>query len=389
MGLSIKTRAVNQQPSVPVASTSVDQNPQERTFFSDGLSRLELVLLWLIGAICFIAVITHFQSYSQKVAEFGDNGQYLSAAQAIEHWDFGAAHTKQAWGLSYLIALLSRFHLSDSFSLLFISMASSLGSMFLARSLWGPWIAAFFAVLNFPWLQTSFLGGSEPLFVVFLLASFWFSRRDRWITASVLAALATVTRPVGVFALFALGLTLLLRKDYKKCLLCTVVAALIGLVYLLPFWISFHDPLYQFHRYKHEDWQSGSLVSWPFHIITVSFLYHRGPWTNVILTGGWIGLAAVGFCSIGVKLYRDRTAGHTNEQMFAITYLMFLFCYNSLEWARWDFPRFVIPAVPLILLSFNSWLPKSRWVIYPVCAVFSILAACSAIGIQNVIGAIH
>jgi hypothetical protein len=81
MGLSIKTRAVNQQPSVPVASTSVDQNPQERTFFSDGLSRLELVLLWLIGAICFIAVITHFQSYSQKVAEFGDNGQYLSAAR--------------------------------------------------------------------------------------------------------------------------------------------------------------------------------------------------------------------------------------------------------------------------------------------------------------------
>ena len=280
---------MNHQPIAPVASAIVDQTPPERAFISDGLSRLELVLLWLeFGAICFIAVITHFQSYSQKVADFGDNGNTLSAAQAIEHWDFQAAHTKQGWGLSYLIALLSKFHLSDSFSLLFISMASSLGSLLLARNLWGPWIAVFFAALNFR-------GSRPPFWVVRNHCSCFFflpcsgsvegtagSPRRCWRPWRPV-------RPVGVFALFALGLTLLLRKDYKKLLLCTGVAAIIGFVSLLPFWISFHDPLYQFHRYKHEDWQSGSLLSWPFHIITVSFLYHRGPWTNVILTGGWMG----------------------------------------------------------------------------------------------------
>jgi hypothetical protein len=385
-GSSIEMRVVNHQP---FALSGVEPEQQKAAFKSNGPSRIELVLLWLIGAICFITVISHFQSYWQKVGDAGDNGQYISAAQAIQRWDFRAAQTKQGWGLSYLIALLSEFHLSERLSLLFISMASSLGSMFLARDLWGPWIAAFFTVLSIPWLQTSFLGGSEPLFVLLVFASFWFSRRDRWITASVLAALATVTRPVGVFVLFALGLTLLLRKDYRRLLFCTVVAALIGFVYLMPFWIAFHDPLYQFHRYKHEDWQSGYFVTWPFHIIAVSYWYYRGPWTNVMLTGGWIGLAAVGWCRIGVKLYRDRTAEQTNEGIFAITYLMFLFCYNSLEWARWDFPRFVIPAIPLILLSVNAWLPKSRWVIYPLCAVSSILAACSAIGIRNVIATLH
>jgi len=227
------------------------------------------------------------------------------------------------------------------------------------------------------------------LFVFLLFASFWFSRKERWIAASVLAAFATLTRPVGVFALFALGLSLILRKDYKKLLVCTVVAALIGFLYLLPFWISLHDPLFQFHRYKHEDWQSGALVTWPFHIIAVSYLYYTGPWTNVLLTGGWIALSTLAFFRIGLKFYREGLPEHPNEQIFAITYLLFLFCYNSLEWARWDFHRFVIPAIPLVLLTFDRWLPKSRYVLYPTCVVSSILAACSAIGIQKVISSLR
>jgi hypothetical protein len=88
---------------------------------------------------------------------------------------------------------------------------------------------------------------------------------------------------------------------------------------------------------------------------------------------------------MGAKLYRYRSMEHLNEQLFAVTYLIFLFCYNSLEWARWDFPRFVIPAIPLLLLSVYSWLPKSRYVVYPLCALSSILAGCSAIGIKNVL----
>lgn len=404
---SSKTQPGCPQPSAPTPPDSPKQ--PERARATDGPSQPELVFLWLISAACFIIVLTHFQNYSAKIVDLGDNPQYISAAQAIQHWDLRSTQTKQGWGLSYLIALLSTLHLSDQVSLVFISMASSLASVLLARSLWGPWIAAFFAILNFPWIQTSMLGGSEPLFVLLLFASFWFSRKarpkrllhespqenpqerpqERWITSSMLAALATVTRAVGVFALFALGINLVVRKQYRKLALCIAVAALIGFLYLLPFWIAFHDPLYQFHRRTHDvDWDSGHLLTWPFHVIVVSYLYYRGPWTNVILTGGWIGLAAVGFCRMGVKLYRDRGAQYLNEQIFAITYLLFLFCYNSLEWARWDFYRFVIPAIPMLLLSFDRWLPKSRYVIYPLCVVSSVLAACSAIGIKNVITAL-
>jgi hypothetical protein len=382
----VKTQPVSLQASGP----AIDSPQQhERIFRADGPSQRELILLWLLSLLCFFVVLTHFRSYTVEILKIGDNEQYISAAHAIQHWDFRSTQARQGWGVSYLIAFLSVFHLSDKVGLILISMASSLGSVLLVRNLWGPWIAAFFAILNFPWIQTSILGGSEPLFMLLLFGSFWFSRQQRWISSSALAALATVTRAVGVFALVALGLNLLFRKQYRKLALCIALAALIGLLYLLPFSIAFHDPLYQFHRRAQVgDWDSGGLLTWPFRDIVISYLYYRGPWTSVLLTGGWIALGALGLFRMGIKLYRDRGAEHLNEQIFAISYLLFLFSYNSLEWARWDFHRFVIPVIPLLLLSFERWLPKSRYVLYPLCVVSSALAALSAVGVQNVMKAL-
>jgi hypothetical protein len=362
---------------------------EEKLFGRSHLSRAELVLLWLIAAISFITVVNYFQTYSAEVSGFGDNSAYVAAANGIQRWDFHGVQTKQSWGLSYLIAGLSCLHLSAQFSLLFICMAASIGSVLMVQNLWGMWIAAFFTILNFAWFQVSFLGGSEPLFVLLLFASFWLSRKERWLLASVLAALATLVRPVGLFALLAIGLALVLRRDYKKAFLCTAIAMLIGMLYLLPFWIYFHDPLYQFHRYKQADWQSGFVVSWPFHAIVLSFLHNREPWTNVIFTTGWLGFATLGLYRMSGKLYRRQIGEHANEYIFAISYLIFLFCYNSYHWARAEFPRFVIPVLPFLLLAFVRWLPKSRFVVYALCVVSSVLGACSAIGIRNVMAALR
>ena len=62
--------------------------------------------------------------------------------------------------------------------------------------LWGGWVAGFFAILNFDWMQRSYLGGSEPLFVALLFASFLAIRKERWWLACVLASLSTVVRPL-------------------------------------------------------------------------------------------------------------------------------------------------------------------------------------------------
>lgn len=354
-----------------------------------GPSQLELAVLWLLAAVLFVAVLTRFHPYLWQVDHFADNGQYMAAANAIRHWNLPAAQVKQFWGSSYFMVPLLFLGLSARASLLAISFAASLGSVWLVRQLWGPWIAVYFAFLNYAWLQMSFLGGSEPLCVFLLLASFVAARRERWLVASVLAGMATLARPAAFFALPGIGLVLLLRRDYKKTAICTLAASAVGAVYLLPFWIYFHDPVYQVHQYQRNDWQSGHAVGWPFHAIVLSLIHNREPWSNVVVTTGWILFATAGLILILRDLYRGELDCQPNEWIFALLYVWFLLSYDSVRWARAEFPRFVLPAMPLLLVAFRRWLPKSRAVAYALCFVSSILGGFSAVGIRNVLSALH
>jgi len=384
--------------SAPVSARSSGVRPIE----SRAPSVTESILLWLIAAMVFILVITRFQSFWHMVETFADNKAYIGAAKAVLSRFGSYADIKQFWGLPYLIAGLSLFHVPLRYGFLFVCTGSSLASMLLARKLWGEWVALFFALLNITWIQASYLGGSEPLFVLLLFLSFWQSRKGHWMSAAVLAALATVVRPLGFLALVGIGLTLLLRKEIWKAAACTGVAALIGLLYLLPFWIYLHDPLFQVHHYKQEDWHGGWPVGWPFHGIVASLIHNREPWTNVILTTGWIAFAVVGFCAMIAKLRQPRLllqSGDTKgwrslvkerpaEYLFAFSYLIFLFCYDS-QWVRAEFPRFAIPVAPFLLVALERRLPKRRFVVYPLAVVSAVLGAASAVGLRNVMAALH
>ena len=386
--------------SQPVPASHTEAGPAE----SRTPSVSESILLWLIAAVVFILVIARFQSFWYMVETFADNKAYIGAAKwVLRHWDLAdAADIKQFWGLSYVIAGLSLLHIPLRYGFFFVCTGSSLGSMLMARKLWGDWIALFFALLNITWIQASYLGGSEPLFVLLLFLSFWQSRKEHWVSAAVLAALATVVRPLGFLALVGIGMTLLLRKEICKAALCTAVAMLIGLLYLAPFWIFLHDPLFQVHHYKQEDWHGGAPVGWPFHGILATLVHNREPWTNVIFTTGWILFAVLGFCMMIAKLrtptlslesperrgWSNRMKERPAEYWFAFSYLIFLFCYDS-QWVRAEFPRFLIPVLPFLLVALERWLPKRRFVIYPLAVASAVLGAFSALGVRNVMAALH
>src|SRR5690348_11658411 len=152
----------------------------------------------MVSAVVFFATISALTGYGQLVDNFGDNSAYISIAAAIRNWDFHGIVVKHFWGLSYAIAGISRLTgISYHWSLLLICWSASLASVVLAYKLWGGWIATAFTIVNFDWYQRSFLGGSEPLFVALIFGSFLAIRRERWTLASLLAALATITRPLG------------------------------------------------------------------------------------------------------------------------------------------------------------------------------------------------
>lgn len=350
-----------------------------------GLSQNEVLSVALLTGLLFVAVICAQSSYPQKVDDFGDGAAYMSVASAIRHWDFRGLTLKQFWGLPYLMALLSTLlRVSDRTSLLLISSVSSFVSVALAYRLWGGWVAGFFSVLNFDWMQRSFLGGSEPLFVCLLFAAFLAVRRQRWMLATLFASLATTVRPLGVLALVALGLTLLWQHQYRKAVLATLLGSAIGIAYALPLWVVYGDPLATVHSYQRANTLAPALFGIPFRAIIQGTLLYPSPWTNLVLSFGWILFVLAGVAAmIASKAFRDYARSHSVEVIFASTYLFAIYSYNYRYWARGSFPRFAIPIVPLVLVALRPWTPKSRVLLWTLAVFSPILAAISALGVRN------
>ena len=188
-----------------LSTRSEASNPPSR-WTTTPPTRREVLVLCVATCVIFVAFVTLFRKYAAAVDDFGDSTAYMALASAIRHWNFNGIVVKQFWSLPYAMAALSTItRVSDRASLLAISIVASFIAVALAWRLWDGWIAGFFAILNFDWLQRSYLGGSEPLFVALLFGSFLAVRKERWLLAPLLASLATIVRPLGIFALLGMG----------------------------------------------------------------------------------------------------------------------------------------------------------------------------------------
>ena len=370
----------NSRPLVQPANTP-------KTHDSGGPSPTEILALVILSFSLFVSVVSSRRNYFAVVDDFGDSSAYMILAAAIRHWDFHGIVVKQFWGLPYAMAAFSTLtRLSDRTALLVLSLVPSLLAVLLARRLWDGWIASYFAILSFDWIQRSCLGGSEPLFVCLLLAAFVSVRRERWLVASLLASLATVVRPLGFFALVGIGLWLLLKRDFRKFAAATSIGLLVGVLYALPVALHFGDPLANVSSYHSQQWQGGWLFGIPFYAIVNGTRLYPAPWTNLALSFG-----SILFVLIAVVLmvkspeFRAYCRLHSVETAFLVPYLWCLFAYNYPHWARGNFPRFAIPILPLVLLVFRRWIPEDRRVLWGLATVSSVLAACSALGIANVV----
>jgi hypothetical protein len=316
---------------------------------------------------------------------FGDNPAYLELATAIRHWRFVGITAHQFWGVSYATAALSISGLTLRASLVIVSIVSSLVVIVLCYRLWGGWVTAFFAVLNFDWFQRSLLGGSESLFIALALVALWFMRCERWKPSALFGSLATVVRPYGLFMLIGLGVQLLWQKKFKECLYATLIALFIGVAYAWPLAHYLGNPFANVSAYRQSDWHGGFPYTFPFVTIIRDTFNTPAPLTSIVLTSLWVGLvvAGIGTAVIDGGLLRYAKA-HLAEVCFVCIYCLALVTYNSREWARADFPRFALPVLPWILVFLYRYLPKNRVVVCSLAVITPVLAAASAIGVRNV-----
>lgn len=355
-------------------------------------SRELLILTLLSGAVLWITLFL-LHSSQGIVLEAGDNDAYLAVANAILHWDFNNVPIQHFMGYPYAIALVSWvFHIPMVFALWIIAVASSVVSVLLTARLFGTTTAGYFALTNFAWLQLSFLGGSEPLAVALGLGAFLLFRQDRIFVAALVGSLAVTVRPLMIFVLIGIGLVLLFRKRYASFFVALGTGAAIGVAYMLPLARHFGDPLLTVHSYTTRDYGAakvvgphGHLFGWPFHGIVAGTIAYPAPWTNLILSFFWIGLVLVGVGFMFSESFRVYAESYPAEVIFCGMYLLAVFSYDYLVWARSNFIRFAIPALPFVFFALLRILPKNRKILWCLSVVSPVLAALSAIGIKNVI----
>jgi hypothetical protein len=357
----------------------------------------ELLLLVAVGGVLFDATASSLRGWHSLVLSSGDNGAYLEVATAIRHWDFHGVGVQHFMGYPYAIAAVSLiFHLPLTYSLSLVAGVASVVSTLLVARLFGNWVAAFFALSNFAWLQASLLGGSEPLAVALGMGAFCSFRRERPLLAALLGALATTVRPLMFFTLVGIGIALLYQKRYAKFAGALALGLAIGLLYAWPLARYFGDPLLTAHSYMSRDYGAanvtgphGHLFGWPFHGIVVGTMLYPAPWTNLVLSFSWIALVVAGAAAMFSRRLREFWRANPAEAVFSGLYLMAIFSYDYLVWARGNFMRFSIPVLPFVFFALLRWLPRDRRVLWCLAALVPALAACSAIGIRNVFPFLH
>ncbi len=316
----------------------------------------------------------------------GDNPSYLEAAAAIRHWQFSGVVVKQFWGLPYAVAgLCVATGMSERAGLVLVCITASLLSVILCHRLWGGWIAIFFALLSLEWFERSLLGGSEPLFMALILSAFLALRHTKWVWSAVFGALATVVRPFGVFALIGLGVQLLRQKKFRECALATAIGLIIGTAYAWPLAHYMGSPFANVARYQRADWHGGLPFTFPFLTIVRDTISTTAPWTNLVLTLGWIVFVIVGIAvAIRTGEFVSYATRYPAEICFVCLYSLALYTYNAPGWARAEFPRFAIPMLPWTLFFLRRYIPTRRWVVGALTVVSPALAAAQAVGIRNV-----
>jgi hypothetical protein len=347
----------------------------------------EIIALVAVSFVVFISTVSVARNYAFVIDNFGDSLGYMNLASALRHWNFSGIVIKQFWGLPYAMAAFSKLTFaSDRTALLALSLIPSAMAVLLAQRLWGGWVAGYFAILNFDWMQRSCLGGSEPLFVCLLLGSFVCARKQKWLLASLLASFATIVRPLGIFALLGIGLTLLWKRDFRRFAASTAIGLLVGVLYALPLATRFGDPMATVNSYHSAAWQGGWLFGFPFYAIIKGTLLYPASWTNLALSFGWIFLVVTAVVVMLTSAqFRSYCRNHPVETVFLVPYLWCLFAYNYPHWARGNFARFAIPILPFVLLALIRWLPKDRRVLWSLGIVSPLLAAGSALGIAHVV----
>jgi hypothetical protein len=337
-------------------------------------TRRDLVLIVLVAYVLFALVVAVFDSYPDRIRRTGDNVSYASETQAIR----GDPHNAIAMhflGYPLLCAPVAAvLHLSAMDALPIVSAIGSFTAIAIAGMLWGPWAAAWFAVVNLDWIQRSLLGGADPVFAAFVFAALLLARGHRWIAAALFASFATVVRPLGIFALLAIAVVLLSRRRFREFASAVIISTIIGCAYILLVRSLFGHGLSNLTWYRSMGLDHDRRFI-PFITVFLQSPEHRLTGKNIAKTLAWTTFTA---CAVIAALRRPEMREAMRkapvEWLFGALYAG-SFLFFPAWWIEGEYPRYFAPVIPLCLVALRPWLPETRWIVWAVGLASVLLAA--------------
>jgi hypothetical protein len=318
-----------------------------------------------------------------------DRKQYLETATIVRHWHFsGGPLPKVFWGFPYAIAGISKlFSIPESMAVVLISMVGSLLVCILLHRLYGGWVAAVFVFVDYHWIALSVEGGTEPLFMCLLFASFLAARSSRWEIAALLASLSTTVRPLAVLALVSFAAVLAVRKSYRKLVTIALIGLGTGVLYVVPLWIVLGNPFANFVGYRGDWGPRGWPLTYPFGAMGPSYYaaFHEMRWTVFVFSAVWVIVLLVGMAAMCLPSNRQRLWTYQPEALFAWMYTLFFIVFNNVDMAV-SFARYILPVLPLLLFAMRDWIPRDRRLLWGGALLSALLASATTVGFKNVFG---
>jgi hypothetical protein len=381
LGYDRMTSSFNQQTS--------GQAPPDSVEACHG--QLTAPIAFISYALCcltFIAIVTRVNNYWEMSRTHGDNGAYLTIAQATVEGRFSGADLEAVRkfyrGTGYCIALASLLTgVSVARCVPVLGLVCGALSIYFCGRLWGWPVAALFSFIGVEYTNQVCEGSCEPFFVLFLFVSLWLWRRQHPLSAFMFAALATTVRPTGVFLLLAFAAVLILHRRWRDLCMAAIAVSALGALYLAPLAYLAKDPWAPVNGYA-SDWYGALPITVPFYPLLRSALASPAPWTNNVKICFYILLTVFGLMTLWKR--RHEAFANSEGQAEWIFYLLFAgFCvsYNS-AWAYTGYPRFSAPIIPQSVLGIRSRF-LTAWVILPMSVMAGFLSAVSALNLHTVL----
>lgn len=363
--------------------------------------------------IIFVATIFYYGSFENFLFYFqhyGDNNEYIEQTRKIFNKDYvypsKLGTLKSPFGLSVIIYLVSKiFFINYIISFFLISIFSYFLIIFLTSRLLNHVSAYVVIIIGYELNLGGIYGGSQNLALCLVISSFLLIRNKYFIFGIILASLSYYVRPLCVAAPIAIFLYLVfINFNFKNIIIFLLTSIPLFIFYIFLSLLIYDGGLiidgygsnfdiiiqnkknYEIPSTSGEVLQATNIFDFlniPFYGFFSGIFYEEIIFTNLLKNSFFLFISIFSLL-ISIIQFRKFNSETKLVILFFIFFLFLLSIYNSVH-IYFEFPRFIIPALPFISFILFGKLKINLPIFFIFITFSSIFNFASSIGVVNFI----